>query len=196
MLHYMAAVPQMARQEEEEEQSSEYLPLKVTVSSVQDDTKPLLPVTPIPRHHYAVCMLNITIFMRWMERFACLWGTYGGIRERNMVGPCRGGGVQYTTMFQTVIGMIYSTVSMEYYKTRFSEGMEHGYTILPGFADTSHRDLFRDVNLPFDIDHDAELEGGIQLAFFQSVIQKFTRKTYLEAACSEELDWKIILIMP
>lgn len=48
--------------------------------------------------------------------------------------------------------------------------LEQGYIILSYFADTSGNDLSWDVNLPFDVVNDSELEGRTQLAFFQSVL--------------------------
>lgn len=72
-----------------------------------------------------------------------------------MVAPCRGEDYQHTVLFNTVIGNIYTTVSMPYYKARFVQVRDLGYTILPEFADTSDPGLSRDVTIVFDVTNDA-----------------------------------------
>lgn len=89
-----------------------------------------------------------------------IWGTYGGIREQNMVGPCYGGDFKPTAILNMVIEKNCTAISMEFYKTRLVEVRESGYAILSDFADPSEPEIFRDVNLSFDTANDAELGVG------------------------------------
>lgn len=82
-----------------------------------------------------------------------------------MVGLCRFEDAQPTTMFNLFIGKMYTAISMPFYISRFVEARGRGYTILPEFTAPSDPHLFRDVNLPFDVSNDVDLEGKTQLSF-------------------------------
>lgn len=68
------------------------------------------------------------------------------------------------------------------------EVRERGCTILPDFDGHSDPDFFRNVNLPFDITNDAELERKTKVAFFQVVFQMLNRKMCLKATGSDEVN--------
>lgn len=70
------------------------------------------------------------------------------------------------------------------------EVREPGYTALTDCADPSDPDLFRGVNLSFDIAKDEEIEGRTKVDFFQAVSQTLKRNEALEAADRDELYWK------
>lgn len=127
-----------------------------------------------------------------MEKLDFLWVTYGGMREHNMVRICQGEDVQPTTVFNTVIGKMESSISMALYKSRFLEVSEPKYTILPEFADPSDPGHLRDVNLPFDFVKDSGLQMRTQVTFFQAVFQTLKIKEALEAACIHEFDFNNI----
>lgn len=114
----MVHVPQFIRQEENDDQSVEYVHFKLMVSSAEEDIKPLLRVSHIPRYHYADCMFDI-FFLMWTKIFAFVWSTYGGMRELNIVGPFHGEDGQPTTVFTTAIGKMNTMFSMEFYKSLF-----------------------------------------------------------------------------
>lgn len=61
-----------------------------------------------------------------------------------MVGICRGEGSLRSAVFNTVFGKMDTTVFMDFYKSRFAEVNERGYSILQDFADRSNPDVFQD----------------------------------------------------
>lgn len=60
------------------------------VPATEDDHRPLMRLAHIPRHHFAESLFPKPV-AQWTKNLACLWGTYGGMREHNMVGDCRCG---------------------------------------------------------------------------------------------------------
>lgn len=117
---------------------------------------------------------------------------YGGIRERNMVGPCRGEDDHPTTLFNTVIRKMVTEISVAFYKARGLEVRERGNTIMQDLAHPPDPELFQDINLPFDVANYAQLECRTPVASSQAVFQTLKRKEALEATGSDESDWKII----
>lgn len=109
-----------------------------------------------------------------------------------MVGPCRDENAQPVTMWNNVIGNVGTVVSMKFYKARFAEVRDRCYTILPDFADGSEPNLFRDVNLPFNVANDEDREGRTQLTLFQAFLQSIKKKDVLEDTRSDDFDWKTI----
>lgn len=71
-----------------------------------------------------------------------------------MVSHCRGEDDKRTALFNTVIRNMKTVASMELYKACFVEIRERGYTIMMDFDDLSNHDLFRDINLAFDVAKD------------------------------------------
>lgn len=66
-------------------------------------------------------------------------------------------------------------VSTTLYKEQLAEFRERGYSILPGLADPSVPELFRDLKLASEIANDADLEVRTKLDFFQAVFQNTER---------------------
>jgi len=99
-----------------------------------NDHRPLLRLSHIPRYHFAEAFFSKDI-AQWARNMAWLWGTYGGMRDLGMVGDCRGGQANAQEVFQLVCDQNRSGLSMTYFKARLSEARHRGYTILQGLAD-------------------------------------------------------------
>lgn len=121
---------------------------------LEDDIKPLVRESHIPRYHYVYSMFDLA-FLRCTERLAWLWGTSGGLSDHNKIGTCSGEDAKPTTVFNRVIGKMDTAVSIAFYNARFVEVRELGCTILPDFAGPTDPDIFQDVNLPFGVTNDA-----------------------------------------
>lgn len=105
-----------------------------------------------------------------------------------MVSTISGKDDQHTAVFKTGIAKMRTADFMAFYKAIFMEVKEHGYSILPDFADPSNTEFIREVTLHVEVPKYGELEGRTQVHFFQAVFQPFERKEDLEATSSNELD--------
>lgn len=119
-------------------------------------------------------------FVIWTEKLAWIWGTYAGIQEHSIFGPCPDECDQPTPVFSSVIGKMDNAVFTAIYEAVMVEVMMRYYIILPDTDAPSDPDLFRDIKLPFDVADDAELERTSQLSFFQAILKRLKGKRFLK----------------
>lgn len=92
-----------------------------------------------------------------------------------MVGSCSVEDAHSNAVFNTVIGIMDTAVSIAFYKARFENVRERGHTVVPNFAGPSDLDLFRNLSLVFDGAKYSEMEGR-KAAFFRAIFETFKRK--------------------
>lgn len=76
-----------------------------------------------------------------------------------MFGPFHVEDAKPTTVFNTIIGKMDTAASMVFYNSWFFKVRDLGYNLMPDFDNPSDLDLFRDVNLSFEVAKDVELYG-------------------------------------
>lgn len=157
------------------------------VRCLEDDNRPLLSMAHIPWQHFAESLFYKG-FVTWTRDIAWLWGTYGALREHELIRCCR----QDPVAFRAVVQQNQTALSIAFFKAKLVDVKERGFTVLDGFAGPINPSFFNEIEFPFNTPENmGELQGRTQDHFFQGVYATLDRRAALRP--NAEIDWKTIL---